>query len=84
MAFRGKHHIEQATLVKKSKSSINVVLVSKNKITAYDLNRNMKSLTNGRTVYIFENQLDRKVQLNTSLNGNTSFLINYSSHQIVF
>ncbi len=53
MSFTGKSGIEAACLIKKAKNAISLVLVSKSKILAYELNRANKSLTHGKTIYNF-------------------------------
>lgn len=83
MAFCGKNIIEHASLVRKSKN-LSLILACQNKISAYDLNRSTKKLTNARTVYVFEHKSERKTHLNVSSAGNLAFLVNYASHQVVF
>lgn len=85
MAFKGPSVIENAWLVQKSKQSIQLILVTANKISTYQLNRNEKTLTDRKTIYTFESLVDHQTTCTLSYsNSLAGFLVNYESHQVVF
>lgn len=84
MAFKGKNHIQQAVLAKSSKNALSVLLVTKDSVFAYNLNRSTKSLTDGKKIHSFEHSQYPTVSIHPSLAGHVAFLITYSEKQVIF